>query len=112
MAGKRTERARKMRREPTEAEALLWKHLRNRQVSGAKFRRQAEILGYYADYLCEEARLIIEADGGQHTPETDADRTRDLEAAGYLILRFWNNDILQNPEGVIHEICATLQLRE
>lgn len=109
MAGKRTERARRMRKEPTEAEARLWRYLRNRQVEGAKFRRQEQILGYYADFLCEDARLIVEADGGQHGEEVDAERTKALEAAGYLLIRFWNNDILQNIEGVAAEIARALR---
>ena len=82
MAGRKTERARRARREPTEAEAQLWRHLRNRQLEGAKFRREHDLLNYRVDFLCEEARLIIEADGSQHTPARDANRTAVLEAAG------------------------------
>ncbi|MES2442251.1 MAG: DUF559 domain-containing protein [Pseudomonadota bacterium] len=110
MAGKKTERARRMRREPTDAEARLWRHLRNRQLEGAKFRREEPLFGYFADFLCEDARLIVEADGGQHSPEVDAQRTAALEAAGYTVIRFWNNDILGNTEGVIEEIRRVLRL--
>lgn len=98
-----------MRREPTEAEARLWQCLRNRQVAGAKFRRQEPVLGYFADFLCEDARLIVEADGGQHSTEADADRTHALEAAGYTVVRFWDHDILSNTEGVIAEIGNALR---
>ena len=108
MAGRKTERARRRRREPTDAEARLWKHLRNRQVAGAKFRREEPLVGYYVDLLCEDAKLIVEADGGQHNPEVDAQRTEMLEAAGYIVLRFWDHDILANTEGVIEEIRLAL----
>jgi len=100
--------ARKMRREPTDAEMRLWYHLRNRRLDGFKFRQQEAVAGYIVDFLCEEARLIIEADGGQHTPDVDAMRTQLLEAAGYIVLRFWNNDILGNTQGVLAEIRHTL----
>jgi very-short-patch-repair endonuclease len=93
-----------MRREPTDAEARLWHYLRNRQVAGAKFRQQHPLLGYCVDFCCDDAKLIVEADGGQHDRDTDADRTTALEAAGYTVLRFWNHDILANTEGVIAEI--------
>lgn len=84
--------------------------MRNRQVEGAKFRREERLLGYYVDFLCEEAKLIVEADGGQHGPDIDAERTAALEAAGYTVIRFWNNDILGNTEGVIAEIRRVLRL--
>ena len=100
--------ARKMRREPTEAEALLWYHLRNRRLDGFKFRQQEPLAGYVVDFLCEEAKLIVEADGGQHTPQEGALRTQLLEAAGYTVLRFWNNDILSNTPGVLAEIRRSL----
>ena len=109
MPGRKTDRARKMREDPTEAEARLWYYLRNRQVEGAKFRRQEPILGYFADFLCEEARLIVVADGGQQNGAIDSARTASLEAAGYLVVRFWNNDILNNTEGVIDEIRRILR---
>jgi very-short-patch-repair endonuclease len=101
---------RRSRRDPTEAEKRLWRYMRNRQVEGAKFRREEKLLGYYADFLCEEAKLIVEADGGQHGPEADAERTAALEAAGYTVIRFWNNDILANTEGVVEEIRRVLRL--
>jgi very-short-patch-repair endonuclease len=102
--------ARKRRRDPTDAEKRLWRHLRNRQIEGAKFRREEPVLGYFADFLCEDARLIVEADGGQHEPKADAERTAALEAAGYTVIRFWNHEILSNTEGVIEEIRRMLKL--
>ena len=99
-----------MRREPTEAETRLWYHLRNRRLDGAKFRQQEPLLGYYVDFLCEEARLIVEADGGQHDSGNDAERTARLEAAGYTVIRFWNHEILGNTEGVLEEIRRMLRL--
>ena len=84
--------------------------MRNRQIEGAKFRREEPVLGYFADLLCEDARLIVEADGGQHSVEVDAARTAELEAAGYTVLRFWNHDILGNTEGVVEEIRRTLRI--
>jgi very-short-patch-repair endonuclease len=98
--------ARNLRRSRTEAESRLWYHLRNRQIEGMKFRFQSPVAGYVADFLCAEARLIIEVDGGQHAIRAaqDAERTRTLEMAGYSVLRFWNNDVLSNTDGVIETI--------
>lgn len=102
--------ARRLRRDMTEAEKRLWKYLRGRQLEDAKFRRQEPVQNRIADFLCVEAKLIIELDGGQHGEqiEADAERTRQLEAAGYTVLRFWNNDVLANTEGVLEEIRRTL----
>ena len=93
--------ASKLRRNSTEAEQRLWQHLRNRQLDGLKFRRQATVGHYVADFLCAEKRLIVELDGGQHSPEADAARTAQLEALGYRVVQFWNHDVLQNTEGVL-----------
>ena len=100
-----TSRARGMRHQPTDAEKQLWKMLRNRQLGGFKFRRQLVIGNYIADFACLKQRLIIEADGGQHG-ESRADETRDawFRAQGFSIVRFWNTDILENPEGVLEMI--------
>jgi very-short-patch-repair endonuclease len=97
-------RARSLRRGGTDAEKLLWSHLRNRQVEGAKFRRQVPVGRYIADFLCVDAMLIVEADGGQHSEEADTLRTAALEAAGYKVIRFWNNDILSNTQGVLESV--------
>ena len=103
-----TSRSRKLRRDATDAERKLWSILRNRQLAVYKFRQQVEIDGYIADFLCAERRLIIEVDGGQHTPERDARRTAYLESQGFRILRFWNHDVLQNLDGVWTTIEAAL----
>jgi len=83
----------------TEAERRLWRILARRQIAGRKFRRQHPIGRYIVDFVCLERRLIIEVDGGQHAWESD-DRQRWLEAEGYRVLRFWNNQVLTDLENV------------
>lgn len=100
--------ARKLRKQPTEAEKRLWAAIRDRQVNGAKFRRQVPVGIYVADFLCTEARLIVEIDGGQHGEEVDAARTAALNAAGYRVIRFWNNDVMNNLAGVLEGLAAAL----
>src|ERR1044071_114198 len=102
--------ARRLRRDQTDAERKLWFRLRDRRLAGLKFRRQMPIDRYVADFCCESARLIIELDGGQHADRTvsDAERTTALEAQGYLVLRFWNNDVLRNIDGVLQTIVDTV----
>ena len=95
-----TSRSRALRQNSTDAERKLWKVLRSRQLNGFKFRKQVEIDGYIVDFLCAERRVIVEVDGGQHTPERDARRTAYLESQGFRVIRFWNNDVLQNLDGV------------
>ena len=95
-----TSRSRGLRKNATDAEAKLWGVLRGRQLNGFKFRRQVEIDGYVVDFLCADKRLIVEVDGGQHTPEGDARRTAFLESQGFRVIRFWNNDVLENLDGV------------
>src|SRR6516162_1314410 len=104
-------RARTLRREMTVAEKRLWQILRSRQTEGYRFRRQVPIGGFIADFVCHEARLIVEIDGGQHDPSSgaEASRARFLEAEGYRVLRFWNNEVLDNPEGVRAAIAESLQ---
>jgi very-short-patch-repair endonuclease len=101
--------ARRLRRDQTDAERTLWFRLRDRRLNGMKFRRQMPIKSYVVDFCCESAHLIIELDGGQHGERSaeDAKRTADLEAYGYLVLRFWNNDVLSNIDGVVETIVAT-----
>jgi very-short-patch-repair endonuclease len=96
--------ARKLRRDSTDAEQRLWRHLRSRQLEGAKFVRQFPIGPHVADFACRDAHLAVELDGGQHSPEADAPRTEIIEAFGYRVLRFWNNDVLQNTDGVLEAI--------
>jgi very-short-patch-repair endonuclease len=102
--------AKRLRRDQTDAERVLWFHLRGHRLRGLKFKRQVPLDRYVVDFFCADARLIIELDGGQHAirTEQDASRTKILEAMGYLVLRFWNNDVLQNTEGVLEEILNTL----
>jgi very-short-patch-repair endonuclease len=96
--------ARKLRRNQTEAEKRLWWHLRNRQLECAKFVRQEQIGPHIADFACRSARIAVELDGGQHSEAADAARTEIVEAFGYRVIRFWNNDVLQNTEGVLEAI--------
>lgn len=99
-------RARTLRRNSTHAEQKLWALLRTRQRGGLKFRRQEPLGPYIADFVCFEARLIVEVDGGQHAEgsEAESSRTRWLKAQGFRVLRFWNNDVLDNPTGVAEAI--------
>ena len=105
------QRAQDLRRQSTEAEKKLWQLLRNRQFDGLKFRRQAPIGPYIADFLAVDALLIIEIAGGQHSSHTSHDKKRTvwLKQHGYRVLRFWNNDVLANSEGVIEVIQRFLQ---
>jgi very-short-patch-repair endonuclease len=107
--GETLAKAQCLRREMTIAERKLWSALRNRQLGGAKFRRQQPVGPYIADFVSLEHRLIVEADGGQHAESiTDDRRTAFLESKGYRVLRFWNNDILTNLRGVAQVIAAAL----
>jgi very-short-patch-repair endonuclease len=105
-------RVRNLRRQSTDAEAALWRHLRSRQLGGAKFRRQHEFGPYTLDFYCAEHRLAVEADGGQHlTPEGlagDEMRRRYLQTCGIRVLRFSNLDVLNNLEGVLETILLAL----
>jgi ATP-dependent helicase HrpA/adenine-specific DNA-methyltransferase len=100
----RTKRARALRRSSTDAEALLWSHLRNRQFHRFKFRRQVPLGRYIVDFYCHELRLVIELDGGQHSEEADRDRTAWLEGEGYRVERFWNHEVLEKADGVLMEL--------
>jgi very-short-patch-repair endonuclease len=102
--------ARVLRRRATEAEKLLWSRLRNRQIGGVKFKRQVPIAGYVADFAALEQNLVIEVDGGQHGPEVDAVRTAALEKCGFHVVRFWNNEVLTNIDGVPEAIFQELDL--
>ena len=104
-------RARALRANSTDAEHKLWRLLRGRQLDGHKFVRQFAIGPYIADFACREAALVIEVDGGQHAESArDAQRTAYLNAEGYSVLRFWNNDVLANHEGVHDAIVSVLAL--
>jgi very-short-patch-repair endonuclease len=103
-----TSYARALRQGQTDAEHQLWMILRNRQIAGLKFRRQQVIGEYIVDFICFDAKLIIEVDGGQHNEKKNANRdeqrTQWLESRGYIVLRYWNNDVLENLEGVTAKI--------
>ena len=96
-------KARALRKNQTNAERLLWHHLRDRRLAGHKFRRQHPIGPFIVDFVCIEARLIIELDGGQHTlqVEDDNQRTTYLESKGYRVVRFWNNQVLKDIQAVL-----------
>ena len=99
--GIQTLQARRLRREQTRAERALWQILRGRQLGGLKFRRQVPVGPYIADFYCAEARLVVEVDGGQHADNRrDARRDTWMAGQGLTVLRFWNPEILGNPDGV------------
>ena len=110
-----TAAAKELRKKSTDAERLLWRHLKAKQFVGLKFRRQEQIGRFIADFVCYEKRLIIEADGGQHAveKEKDEERTQWLNSQGFTVLRFWNNEILTNIDGVMEVVrmeCVNLPL--
>lgn len=106
-------RARKLRNQATDAERLLWRHLRLRQLGGFRFRRQVPVDGYVADFACMEVKLVIELDGGQHQEQTAHDGHRDalISAKGYRILRFWNNQVFEETNAVLEVILNELRAR-
>ncbi|WP_446652998.1 endonuclease domain-containing protein [Blastomonas sp.] len=106
-------RARQLRRDATDAERALWLALRE-NFPTARFRRRVPIGPYFADFLSFREKLVIEVDGGQHDQqaEYDAARTRFIEAQGYRVIRFWNSDVLPDPEYVVSAIFLSLRERE
>lgn len=103
-------RARRLRRDMTDAERRLWRHLRQRQLASARFRRQVPIDRFIADFASHEARLVIEVDGGQHDLEDAAEkeRTRIIESHGYRVLRFSNRDVLADTQAVLETIFGAI----
>jgi len=103
-------RARKLRKDSTDTEQRLWYFLRAKRFNGYKFKRQYIIGNYIVDFICIEHKLIIELDGSQHMDaiQYDMKRTNYLIDRGYNVLRFWNNDVLQNTDGVLQEILNVL----
>lgn len=108
-----TSRARRLRAEQSPAERSVWSRLRNRRSAGWKFRRQAPIDRFVVDFVCSDAWLIVEHDGGQHSEDTAAARDRArtviLERCGYLVVRFWSAEVFSNLDGVCETILAMLQ---
>jgi very-short-patch-repair endonuclease len=102
--------ARQLRRDQTDAEKHLWQHLRASQIEGIKFKRQVPVAGYIADFLCVQAKLIVELDGGQHAEQVSYDeaRTLVLQQHGFTVLRFWNNEVFENLDGVLMRIVEQL----
>jgi very-short-patch-repair endonuclease len=105
-----TRRSRELRKNATDAERLLWRHLRNRQLNGVRFNFQVPIGPFICDFVARTPKLIVEIDGGQHSFQAiqDARRTIFLEERGYRVIRFWNNDVLGNVEGVLSMIQEAL----
>lgn len=102
--------AKNLRKNMTDAERKLWMRLRNRGLRGFKFVRQQPVGPFIADFACRQANLIIELDGGQHAENhADAHRTKALAEHGYEVLRFWNNDVLNNLDGVLQSIASHLE---
>ncbi len=109
---RKTTFARQLRRGMTDVEHVLWHHLRNRALMGWKFRRQNPVGPYIVDFACLECRLAVELDGGQHAAAgRDGARTRYLEGQGFLVLRFWNNEVLEHQEAVLAAIFDALRSR-
>ncbi len=107
-SGQKTRFARHLRQEMTDAERSLWYQLRNRALMGCKFRRQHPVGPYIVDFACLEHHLVIELDGSQHGTVADQRRTLEIQAAGYRVLRFWNNDALSRQPVVLSMIFEAL----
>jgi len=101
-----TNKARTLRKNQTDVEQRLWLHLRNRRLLNYKFRRQCPIEPYVVDFACLDLKLIIELDGGQHADQIGYDEQRSvwLEKRGFKVIRFWNNDVTENIDGVLEAI--------
>ena len=106
---RQTQLAQQLRNNATDAEKLLWRRLSRRQLGGYKFSRQMPVGPFTCDFMCREAKLVIEVDGGQHGALRDAARDRLIEADGFRVLRFWNNEVLGNTDGVLLSILRVLQ---
>ena len=109
--GRGTLRSRQLRFQSPDAERKLWDSLRRKQINGLRFRRQFPLGPYFADFVCLPARLVVEVDGSQHAPslQTEVERAKFLESQGYRVLRFWNNEVLTNLDGVHSAILQNLR---
>ena len=109
--GQKRDTARALRRNSTDVEHMMWRLLRDRRLMGIKFRRQVPIGPFVADFASIEHRLVVELDGGQHAERlSDARRDDFLAAEGWRVLRFWNNDVMSNRDGVLESILQALAL--
>ena len=110
---KRMPNARRLRKEPTDAERALWLQIKDRRLEGEKFRRQVPIGPFIVDFLCLDRRLAIEVDGGQHSENRDKDlaRTRLIEQQGFRVIRFWNDEVLKTMTGVLEVIVSALKAK-
>jgi len=113
MSSPATKRARRLRRNETDAERALWNALRGQQLQGLKFRRQHPLAGFTLDLFCEELRLCVEVDGGQHAERTEEDeaRTAKLATLGVEVVRYWNNDVMTNLSGVWDDLQRVVERR-
>jgi very-short-patch-repair endonuclease len=102
--------AKVLRKSQTDAEKIVWQKLRSKQLNGWKFKRQQPLGRYIVDFVCFDKKLIIEIDGGHHATQRDADRQRELwlQSEGFEVVRFWNNDIFENIDGVLETIMKKL----
>jgi very-short-patch-repair endonuclease len=103
-----TAKARALRNNATDAERALWRAISARKISGVRFNRQVPVGPFICDFVARSIHLVIEVDGGQHNDGGDAARTRYIEAQGFRVIRFWNNDVLGNLDGVIEEIARVI----
>jgi len=103
--------ARDLRQSGTDAERKLWQRLRAGQLNGLKFRRQHPIPPYIVDFCCDAKKLVVELDGSQHNDEVDRTRTRFLESQGLKVLRYWDNEVLQQMDAVLEAILGTVENR-
>ncbi len=103
-------RARHLRKTPTDAEKAFWSRLRRQQIDGFRFRRQQPVGPYVVDFFCAQRKIIVEIDGGQHAShaKADAERTAWLESRGYRVVRYWNNEVLGNIDGVLADLRSVL----
>ncbi len=103
-------RAKNMRADPTDAEKLLWEKLRAKRLNGHKFRRQMPIDSFIVDFACFKSKLVIELDGGQHDEQSSYDefRTAVINQEGYRVIRFWNDVVFENTDGVLSTILSNL----
>jgi very-short-patch-repair endonuclease len=108
----KTAKARRLRRNQTDAERILWLCLRDRKLDGLKFRRQVPIDRYVVDFLCPDSYLVVEVDGSRRATADEISRSRTQEAMGCLVLRFWNNEVHENIDGVLQPILDILDRSE